>query len=137
MLMEVGECYFEMISCEVEYVIDVIQYVCGICFVIILMVCVVLSVLIKWLLLRFVFFVNVNLDIELRLDGINELIDFCKENVDIEIWYGEGGWFGFFVESFGEEWFFLLCVFLFCVVGSLLVRDFFDYCLIYLVKLQM
>ena len=108
-LTEAGERYFEMISREIEHVTDVTQHVRGIRSATTLTVRAAPSVSSKWLLPRLAGFVEANPDIELRLDGTNEPTDFRKENVDLEIRHGEGGWAGLFVESLGKERFLPLC----------------------------
>lgn len=95
------------------------------------------SVSSKWLLPRLASFVDANPDIELRLDGTNEPTDFRKENVDLEIRHGEGGWPGLFVESLGKERFFPLCAPSFFAAGSLAARDLLEHRLIHSVKSQM
>jgi DNA-binding transcriptional LysR family regulator len=95
------------------------------------------SVSSKWLLPRLASFVDANPDIELRLDGTNEPTDFGKENVDLEIRHGEGGWPGLFVESLGKERFFPLCAPSSFAAGSLSAEDLLKQRLIHSVKSQM
>lgn len=136
-LTEAGERYFEMISREIEHVTDVTQHVRGIRSATTLTVRAAPSVSSKWLLPRLAGFVDANPDIELRLDGTNEPTDFRKENVDLEIRHGEGGWAGLFVESLGKERFFPLCAPSFLAAGSLSAQDLLKHRLIHSVKSQM
>ena len=136
-LTEAGERYFEMISREIEHVTDVTQHVRGIRSATTLTVRAAPSVSSKWLLPRLAGFVDANPDIELRLDGTNEPTDFRKENVDLEIRHGEGGWAGLFVESLGKERFFPLCAPSSFAAGSLAAEDLLEHRLIHSVKSQM
>lgn len=135
-LTEAGERYFEMISREIEHVTDVTQHVRGIRSATTLTVRAAPSVSSKWLLPRLAGFVDANPDIELRLDGTNEPTDFRKENVDLEIRHGEGGWAGLFVESLGKERFFPLCAPSFLAADSLSAQDLLEHRLIHSVKSQ-
>ncbi len=136
-LTEAGERYFEMIGREIEHIADVTQHVRGVRSATTLTVRAAPSVSSKWLLPRLVGFMDANPDIELRLDGTNEPTDFSKENVDIEIRHGEGGWQGLFVEAFGRERFFPLCAPSLFAPNSLEAEELPSHRLIHSVKSQM
>ena len=136
-LTEAGERYFQMIGREIEHIADVTQHVRGVRSATTLTVRAAPSVSSKWLLPRLHSFVDANPDIELRLDGTNEPTDFGKENVDIEIRHGEGGWPGLFIESLGKERFFPLCVPALHAPGSLNAEDIPSHRLIHSVKSQL
>lgn len=135
-LTEAGERYFQMIGREIEHIADVTQHVRGVRSATTLTVRAAPSVSSKWLLPRIAGFVDANPDIELRLDGTNEPTDFDKENVDIEIRHGEGGWPGLFVESLGRERFFPLCAPSLLAPGSLSADAVLQHRLIHSVKSQ-
>ncbi|WP_315836549.1 LysR substrate-binding domain-containing protein [Bradyrhizobium prioriisuperbiae] len=135
-LTEAGERYFQMIGREIEHIADVTQHVRGVRSATTLTVRAAPSVSSKWLLPRIVGFVDAHPDIELRLDGTNEPTDFDKENVDIEIRHGEGGWPGLFVESLGHERFFPLCAPSLHAPGSLSADAVLEQRLIHSVKSQ-
>lgn len=136
-LTEAGERYFQMIGREIEHIADVTQHVRGVRSATTLTVRTAPSVSSKWLLPRLHGFVDANPDIELRLDGTNEPTDFSKENVDIEIRHGEGGWPGLFIESLGKERFFPLCAPTHHAAGSLSAEALPSHRLIHSVKSQM
>ena len=136
-LTEAGERYFEMISREIEHIADVTQHVRGIRSATTLTVRASPSVASKWLLPRLARFIGANPDIELRLDGTNEPTDFGKENVDIEIRHGDGGWPGLFVESLGKERFLPVCAPSLLAPGSLAIEHLPRHRLIHSVKSQM
>ncbi len=136
-LTEAGERYFQMIGREIEHITDVTQHVRGVRSATTLTVRAAPSVSSKWLLPRLASFVDANPDIELRLDGTNEPTDFGKENVDIEIRHGEGGWPGLFIEGLGKENFFPLCAPALFAPGSLSAEELPAHRLIHSVKSQM
>ena len=136
-LTEAGERYFQMIGREIEHITDVTQHVRGVRSATTLTVRAAPSVSSKWLLPRLAGFVDANPDIELRLDGTNEPTDFGKENVDIEIRHGEGGWPGLFIEGLGKESFFPLCAPSRFSPGSLSAEELPAHRLIHSVKSQM
>ncbi len=136
-LTEAGERYFQMIGREIEHITDVTQHVRGVRSATTLTVRAAPSVSSKWLLPRLASFVDANPDIELRLDGTNEPTDFGKENVDIEIRHGEGGWPGLFIEGLGKENFFPLCAPARFAPGSLSAEELPAHRLIHSVKSQM
>jgi DNA-binding transcriptional LysR family regulator len=136
-LTEAGERYFEMIGREIEHIADVTQHVRGVRSATTLTVRAAPSVSSKWLLPRLSSFVDANPEIELRLDGTNEPTDFRRENVDIEIRHGEGGWPGLFVEGLARERFFPLCASALIEPGSLTPEELPAHRLIHSVKSQM
>jgi LysR family transcriptional regulator, glycine cleavage system transcriptional activator len=136
-LTEAGERYFQMIGREIEHIADVTQHVRKIRSATTLTVRAAPSVSSKWLLPRLHSFVDANPDIELRLDGTNEPTDFGKENVDIDIRHGEGGWPGLFAETLGKERFLPLCAASLCSPASLTPSELTGYRLIHSVKSQL
>ncbi|PSC04189.1 LysR family transcriptional regulator [Alsobacter soli] len=136
-LTEAGERYFQMIGREVEHIADVTQHVRGVRTATTLTVRAAPSVSTKWLLPRLGSFIEAHPDIELRLDATNEPTDFSKENIDIDLRHGEGGWPGLFVESLGAERFRPVCSPAIASPGSLGPEDLLDRLLIHSVKSQM
>jgi LysR family glycine cleavage system transcriptional activator len=136
-LTEAGERYFQMIGREIEHITDVTCHVRGVRSATTLTVRAAPSVSTKWLVPRLHSFVDANPDIELRLDGTNEPTDFSKENVDIEIRHGEGGWPGLFTETLGKERFYPLCSPSLGAPASFDAADLCEYRLIQSVKSQM
>jgi LysR family glycine cleavage system transcriptional activator len=136
-LTEAGDRYFRMIGREIEHIADVTQHLRGVRSAATLTVRASPSVSTKWLVPRLPAFVEAHPNIELRLDGTNEPTDFGKENIDIEIRHGDGGWPGMFVEAFGPERFFPLCAPHKQALASLAPADLVGHRLIHSVKSQL
>ena len=73
----------------------------------------------KWLLPRLGSLIDLDSDLEVRLDGTNEPTDFDRESVDVEIRHGDGRWPGLFVEGLSEEEFWPVCAPAYASAGSL------------------
>ena len=135
-LTEAGERYFEMIGSEIDRIMEATQRIQGFRSMTTLTVRATPSLSTKWLLPRLSSFITAHPDIELRLDGTNEPTAFQKENVDIEIRHGTGGWPGLFVEGLVEESFRPVCAPALATPGSLAAGDLPRHLLIHSVKSQ-
>ncbi len=57
----------------------------------------------KWLMPRLPTFIRSYPDIDLHVDATPEITDFERENIDVEIRYGEGNWSGLTVEPLTHD----------------------------------
>lgn len=57
----------------------------------------------KWLMPRLPTFIRAHPDIDLHVDATPELTDFERENVDLDIRYGDGSWPGLTVEPLTHD----------------------------------
>lgn len=57
----------------------------------------------KWLLPRLTEFIAQDPEVDVRLDASNEKTDFSRENVDLEIRFGDGNWRGLHVQPLCRE----------------------------------
>lgn len=135
-LTEAGERYFEMIGAEIDRIMEATERIQGFRSVTTLTVRATPSLSTKWLLPRLAGFITAHPDIELRLDGTNEPTAFQKENVDIEIRHGTGGWPGLFAEGLVEESFRPVCAPSLAEPGGLAAEDLARHLLIHSVKSQ-
>lgn len=135
-LTEAGERYFEMIGAGIDRIMEATERIQGFRSVTTLTVRATPSLSTKWLLPRLAGFITAHPDIELRLDGTNEPTAFQKENVDIEIRHGTGGWPGLFAEGLVEESFRPVCAPALAAPGSLAAEDLPRHLLIHSVKSQ-
>jgi DNA-binding transcriptional LysR family regulator len=135
-LTEAGERYFSMINEEIDRISDATQSIRGLRPVTLLTVRATPTLSSKWLLPRLRSFLDANPDLEVRLNGTNEVTDFTRETVDVEIRHGRGQWPGLYTEGLTEEWFFPVCRPDYSAVGSLEVTDVAQHRLIHSVKSQ-
>ena len=133
-LNEDGERYFDMIRDEVERILVATEQMRGTNSYTILNVRIAPTFATKWVLPRLPDFIAANPDIELRLDATNEPPDFGRENIDLEVRHGAGGWRGLYVESLIEERMEVLCAPDFAAPRSLEAADLQSYCLLHSVK---
>lgn len=135
-LTEAGERYFEMIGDGIDRIVEATRRTRGLRSVTTLTVRATPSLSTKWLLPRLAGFVDAHPDIELRLDGTNEPTTFQKENVDLEIRHGTGGWPGLYAEGLAEESFRPVCAPSLAPAGGLGLGDLPRFRLIHSVKSQ-
>lgn len=108
-LTEAGERYFDLISDKVEGVIRATELMRGTRQVANLVIRTTPTISTKWLLPRLGRFLKVMPDTNIRIDGSNEPVDFNRDNVDLEIRHGLGGWPGLYNEPLVEERFLPVC----------------------------
>ncbi|MCA1493410.1 LysR family transcriptional regulator [Ensifer sp. NBAIM29] len=101
-LTEAGERFYELISQPVEDIIRSTEMMRGNKTSTLLTIRATPTVSTKWILPRLPRFFDVNLQIDIRLDGSNEPTDFNRDLVDIEIRHGAGRWPGLHVEQLAE-----------------------------------
>jgi LysR family transcriptional regulator, glycine cleavage system transcriptional activator len=135
-LTEAGERYFELISEDVEHILDATDQMRGAVKTKLLTVRATPTISTKWLLPRLPDFLAANPDLDLRLDGTNEPTDFNRENVDIEIRHGTGRWTGLHIQALTEESFFPVCSPALAQAGTLRADELQRHRLIYSVKAQ-
>lgn len=135
-LTEAGERYFASISDQIEQIIEATEHIRGFRSVTTLNVRATPTLSSKWLLPRLAALIELNPDMEVRLDATNEPTDFDRESVDIEIRHGEGRWPGLFVEGLAEEEFWPVCAPHYAAEGSLAPADLPGHRLIHSVKSQ-
>lgn len=121
-LTEAGERYFELISDKVEGVMRATELMRGTRQVANLVIRTTPTISTKWLLPRLGGFLKVMPDTNIRIDGSNEPVDFNRDNVDLEIRHGLGGWPGLYTEPLINERFLPVCAPL-LVAGGLLDPD--------------
>ena len=136
LLTEAGERYFEMISEKVEQIVESTDLLRGYHALPVLTVRATPSLATKWLLPRLSGFVDQNPQLEVRLAGTNELTDFTREDVDIEIRHGEGNWPGLVVEGVAQESFLPVCAPAYAAAKSIAISDITRHRLIHSVKSQ-
>lgn len=108
-LTEAGERYFEMISDKVEGIMRATDVMQGRQQQATLVIRTTPTISSKWLLPRLARFLVQMPDTNLRIDGSNEPVDFTRDNVDLEIRHGLGGWPGLYTEPLTEERFVPVC----------------------------
>jgi len=135
-LTEAGERYFSMIAEEIDRISEATQSIRGLRPVTLLTVRATPTLSSKWLLPRLRSFLDANPDLEVRLNGTNEVTDFTRETVDVEIRHGRGQWPGLFTEGLTEDWFFPVCSPGYAAAGSMSVADVAQHRLIQSVKSQ-
>lgn len=108
-LTEAGERYFEMISDKVEGIMRATDAIQGRQQQATLVIRATPTISSKWLLPRLTRFMERLPDTNLRIDGSNEPVDFTRNNVDLEIRHGLGGWPGLYTEPLTEERFVPVC----------------------------
>ena len=135
-LTEAGERYFTVISERVEQIVDATERLRGHHAVMVLSVRASPSFASKWLLPRLQKFLTQRPQLEVRIDGTNEVTDFAYEDVDVEIRHGEGNWPGLYVEAIAREQFLPVCAPSYGMGASLAVSDIIDHKLIHSVKSQ-
>ncbi|MFM0485069.1 LysR substrate-binding domain-containing protein [Paraburkholderia strydomiana] len=135
-LTEAGERYFAMISEEIDRIADATQRIRGLRSVTLLTVRATPTLSTKFLLPRLRSFLDGHPDLEVRLNGTNEMTDFAQEAVDIEIRHGTGQWPGVYVEALTEESFLPVCSPAYCAPASLDAAFLQRHRLIYSIKSQ-
>lgn len=108
-LTEAGERYFELISDKVEGVIQATDLMRGTRQAASITIRTTPTISTKWLLPRLGRFLAQMPDTNIRIDGSNEPVDFNRDNVDLEIRHGLGGWPGLYTEPLTEERFLPVC----------------------------
>lgn len=118
-LTEAGERYFELISDKVEGVIQATDLMRGTRQSASITIRTTPTISTKWLLPRLGRFLAQMPDTNIRIDGSNEPVDFNRDNVDLEIRHGLGGWPGLYTEPLTEERFLPVCAPELAEAGSL------------------
>lgn len=118
-LTEAGERYFELISDKVEGVIHATELMRGKPHHATLVIRATPTIASKWLLPRLERFMDQYPETNLRIDGSNEPADFNRDDVDLEIRHGLGGWPGLYIEALTEERFLPVCAPRLAAAGSL------------------
>ncbi|AUH34230.1 LysR substrate-binding domain-containing protein [Paracoccus tegillarcae] len=108
-LTEAGERYFELISDKVEGVMQATELMRGTRQTANMVIRTTPTISTKWLLPRLGRFLELMPDTNIRIDGSNEPVDFNRDNVDLEIRHGLGGWPGLYTEPLTEERFLPVC----------------------------
>ncbi|MFN4129892.1 MAG: LysR substrate-binding domain-containing protein [Paracoccaceae bacterium] len=122
-LTESGERYFEMISDKIDGVIRATDMMRGRQHHATLIIRATPTISSKWLLPRLERFLERAPDTNLRIDGSNEPVDFTRDNVDLEIRHGLGGWPGLYTEPLTEERFLPVCAPTLAAAGSLMPQE--------------
>lgn len=135
-LTEAGERYFEMISQQVEDIIQSTQLIQGSKTATLLTIRATPTIATKWLLPRLPKFLAANANIDVRIDGTNEPTDFNRDLVDLEIRHGTGRWPGLHVEPLVEEAFIPVCSPALADPESLSAKDILRFRLIHSLKAQ-
>ena len=118
-LTEIGERYFEMINDKIEGVLQATEFMRGNQINSILVIRAPPTISSKWLLPRLARFMEKAPAVNLRIDGSNEPVDFTRDNVDLEIRHGLGGWPGLHSEPLTEKRFLPVCAPILASAGSL------------------
>nr|WP_226898437.1 LysR substrate-binding domain-containing protein [Mangrovicoccus algicola] len=108
-LTEAGERYFELISDKVEGVALATEQMRAARHTANMVIRTTPTIATKWLLPRLGRFLELVPDTNIRIDGSNEPVDFNRDNVDLEIRHGLGGWPGLYAEPLTEERFIPVC----------------------------
>lgn len=122
-LTEAGERYFEMIGDKVEGIMRATDAMQGRQQQATLVIRATPTISSKWLLPRLTRFMERMPDTNLRIDGSNEPVDFTRDNVDLEIRHGLGGWPGLYTEPLTEERFVPVCAPTLAATASLVGAD--------------
>ncbi len=135
-LTEAGEHYFQQISDDVEGILRATEKMQGARSPTTVVIRATPTISTKWLLPRLERFLDRMPGTDIRLDGSNEPVDFSRDNVDLEIRHGLGGWTGLYEEPLVLERFLPVCSPALAVAGSLGPKDILDFRLIRSVKAQ-
>jgi LysR family transcriptional regulator, glycine cleavage system transcriptional activator len=135
-LTEAGERYFAMISEKMEQIVEATDQLRGHHAVTVLSVRATPSFATKFLLPRLQGFLTQHAQLEVRIDGTNEVTDFVHEDVDIEIRHGEGNWPGLYVEGIAREQFLPVCAPGYVVGNRMAIAEITSHKLIHSVKSQ-
>lgn len=122
-MTEAGERYFELISEKIEGVERATELMRGARRPANIVIRTTPTISTKWLLPRLGRFLAEMPDTNIRIDGSNEPVDFNRDNVDLEIRHGLGGWPGLYIEPLTEERFLPVCAPSLAARGSLEPRD--------------
>lgn len=122
-LTEAGERYFELISAKVEAVIDATEMMRGARQSANIVIRTTPTISTKWLLPRLGKLLEQMPDTNIRIDGSNEPVDYNRDNVDLEIRHGLGGWPGLYTEPLAEELFLPICAPALAAARTLSPRD--------------
>lgn len=133
-LTESGERYFDLIRDQIEQIDNATNQIRGITSRSVLNVRISPTFATKWVLPRLSNFLNSHPQIELRLDATNEPPNFTRENIDLEIRHGSGGWAGLFVEKVADERLIPLCSPEYAARNSIDANDLPNHLLIHSVK---
>lgn len=135
-LTEAGEHYFQQISDKVEGILQATDKMRGARAPATIIIRATPTISTKWLLPRLERFLDRMPNTDIRLDGSNEPVDFSRDNVDLEIRHGLGGWSGLYEEPLVEERFLPVCSPCLAAAGSLEAKDIPAFRLIRSVKAQ-
>ncbi len=135
-LTEAGEHYFQQISDKVEGILEATDTMSGARRPTTIVIRATPTISTKWLLPRLERFLTRMPGTDIRLDGSNEPVDFSRDNVDLEIRHGLGGWSGLYEEPLVEERFLPVCAPGLAAAGSLLPAKVASHRLIRSVKAQ-
>lgn len=135
-LTEEGERYFEMISDDVTHIIEVTDKIRGLKNKSLLVIRATPTVATKWLLPKLGHFMDMHPDIDIRVDGSNEPVDFYKDPVDLEIRHGRGHWPDLHSEPLVKERFLPICSPELIAPNSIDAEALLNFRLIYSVKAQ-
>lgn len=133
-LTEAGERYFDMIAASLGQVELATNRMRGLSITNGLTVRSAPTFASKWLMPRIAGFLELNPDLQLRLDATNEFTDFEREGVDLDIRYGEGRWPGLHCEPLAQERILPLCSPRLAEAGSLDIDGILRHRIIYSVK---
>jgi len=135
-LTEAGERYFELIAEKVEGILHATEMMHGARRTSDVVIRTSPTIATKWLLPRLSRFRALVPDTNIRIDGSNEPVDFSRDNVDLEIRHGSGGWPGLYSEPLTEERFLPVCAPALAGPGSLTPKEVLDHPMIRSVKAQ-
>jgi LysR family transcriptional regulator, glycine cleavage system transcriptional activator len=133
-LTEAGERYFESVAAALDLMENATDRVRGYKESNTLSMRAAPSFATKWLLPRVASIIESFPKTGIRLDATNELTDFEREGVDLDIRYGAGDWPGLYLENIGQEAFVPLVSPSLASEGSLTVDDLRRFRLIHSVK---
>lgn len=133
-LTEAGARYFDMIHDEVEKIELATEHLRGHNSISVLNVRISPSFATKCVIPRITEFLTSYPNIELRINATNELPDYSRENIDLEIRHGEGHWSGVYSEKLVDERMIPLCSPDFLDEHSLSKYEVKNHALIYSVK---
>lgn len=108
-LTEAGEQYFELVSEKIDGIFRATEIMSGTRSPPDVIIRTTPTISTKWLLPRLSGLLEEMPRSNVRIDGSNEPVDFNRDNVDIEIRHGRGGWPGLHAEPLTEERFFPVC----------------------------
>lgn len=122
-LTEAGEHYFQSIADKVEGILRATEMMQGMRAPSTVVIRATPTISTKWLLPRLGRFLEEMPGTDVRLDGSNEPVDFNRDDVDLEIRHGLGGWTGLYEEPLTEERFLPVCSPSLAEAGSLEPAD--------------